>query len=394
MAGETRPPNEESSTGLVRPAESYFRCVRGLAITPELADVVEPLCAAVPASLWQAFARVPGLAEPRGWAGRLVSRVREPFDSQRFLRPSPFQRKYRLELERRHGPQAPRLMDFLCRTRPALRSDVESWLGKQPCAVGIARNVLAESGEHLVPCLRFVPYRGHFYVSDSFQVQRWGAEHGVPPAHISEQTHENILWLRRYASRTGVNGMLEMGSGIGMVSLELADLIPHRAGAEYYERSYLFAQLNRRLRHDDRVTFAPSDLFSAVQGKFDLIFFNPWQPSYQHADLIAAYLDGAPAYLSDGGRVAVWISTQHPPQDDPVLKAAEAFARNRGFTANRQIIRSWWAESGRRVDTISCVLFTRGRGDARIRIHRDLAAHEWTLRSTIASARGSPGRSG
>lgn len=371
------------------PDEGFFRGVDALTIGPELEPSILSLSAALSAEMWREFSHVPGEGQVRGSAGKLLSAVTERGESERFLRASPFRQGYARRLERKLGPDAPALMDFLCLSHPTPPELVQSWLGNERCACAIDQGLLARCGREVVPRVRFIPYHGRYYLAESCQVEEWGKKHGISPAHISVQTHENIVWLRRYAAHARPQRMLEMGSGIGMVSLELADLVPARVGAEINERNYRFSRLNQRLRQDRNVQFTRSDLFGEVWGKFDLIFFNPWQPSHLQLQLIGEFLERAPEHLTERGAVVLWISTQHTPEQDPILAAAAQFGRSCRFAVTRQIVRSWWSPE-RSVHTISCLIFTRGGANRRMPTQATLPAVEWRLRSAASNLVRSP----
>lgn len=366
--------------------DSFLDGARRLLIAEPLADdlqlLLEPL---VTPELLLAFNSVPAQADTSpasGWAS-----LNERFTKYRYLRRSAAQDRYLQRLSARFGAASVQQFGFLCCSEAQPRELLAKWLGAEQIAASLHKGLLIANGaDELTLAVRCIPYHDRLYAADSRIVEEHGRHHSLAPAHINLQTHENIVWLRRHLRRRRVGRMLEMGSGIGMVSLELADLVGERVGAELSERSHRFSQVNRRLRGDRDVLFVQSNLFANVDGGFDLIFFNPWQPSSSCVDVIEKFLVESLPRLNRDGEIALWVSTEPVPDtQEPVLNAAARFAAGQNLAVERHIIRSWWEGHG--VGTISCLVFSRGRKAPLQRTVADLKSAEWYLRRKLASLR-------
>lgn len=372
--------------------EAYVDGVRRLGVAPALADAVGDLVGALGRRAdWRTFGTVPGEAVEAGALGRLRAALVEPFASYRFLLPSPFQEFHLRRLARTAGPDSRRLFEFLCLGRPVPARDLEAWIGAERVGTLRARGLVVALGGPLALALACVPAGDRFYVADTPAVLRHGKALGLAPAHLSEQTRDFILWLRAALARARVGRLLEMGSGIGMVLLELRDLVPDRVGAEIEPRAHALALVNQALRRDGGVDFVRSDLFADVAGTFDAIVANPWQPSLEFLDLLRRFLSAAPARLRPGGWIALWAST-HTTGDggDPVLDLVREFAGQERFHVTRHVIRSWFA-GDRQVDTISCFVLQRGGGRPGWLVAPGAGAGQWQARRLLSMLRRGSG---
>jgi methylase of polypeptide subunit release factors len=363
--------------------ETLVHGVRRLVIEPELAPAVADLVAALgPRANWRAFGTVPGEATDASTLRRLRSAAAEPFaSSYRFLTPSPFQARHLRELEHAVGPEGRMVFEFLCLGRPTAARVVERWIGGDRVWTLLDHGLLIELGRELALALRLVPVGDHFYVSDTPVVARHGPRLGLVAAHLTDQTHDSLAWLRAAVRRRHVRSLLEVGSSIGLILLELRALVPERVGGEIDPRSHALSLVNRALRADPGVTFVPSNLFDGVTGTFDAIFFNPWQPSLRHLDVIGRFLDRAPAHLRPEGFIALWVSTHATrPGVDPVLDLVRDVAARRRFRVTRHVVRSWFAE--RHLDTLSCLVLDQ-RAPAGWRLAWTPAALEWRARQAL-----------
>ena len=145
--------------------------------------------------------------------------------------------------------------------------------------------------------------------------------------HRVYEPAEDSFLLATYAS--GLSGsILEVGCGSGIVSLSAAQANPKNLvlGVDINPSAVKCAAENARANGIGNATFIKSDLFSELPAaqKFDFILFNPpYLPTSRKERLLspeenAAYdggasglnvfkrfMLGAPAHLSDGGKVAV-----------------------------------------------------------------------------------------
>jgi release factor glutamine methyltransferase len=167
----------------------------------------------------------------------------------------------------------------------------------------------------------------------------WGRPFRVTPDTLDPRPETETLVA--LALREPFANLLDLGTGTGCILLScLADNpTAHGTGTDVSRAALQVAQENAG-RHDlaNRATFHPSDWFSAVAGRFDLIVANPpyiaaaempqlapevrdhephlaLTPGGDGLDAYRIISRDAPAHLSPGGRILMEIG---PTQGQPV----------------------------------------------------------------------------
>lgn len=368
--------------------------VRRLRIDEGIVAPIEALTDALASRLdWKAFGTVPRLNTYYGGGGSLLSRLRHRLESRveyRFLEDSPRQIEYLKRLESRSGPDAVELFGFLCLGHGRPSQMVEGWIGTSLTRELLDLGLMFEVQGSLHMAVGLVPYGDHYYLSDLPIVEQFGNRLGLPPAHVSPQSHWAVNWMKRMVAQRRIGSMLEMGSGIGMVLFESRSLVEQRLGVEIGSRNYTYSLVNRRVVRDNTTTLIQGDLFSDVSGKFDLIVFNPWQPTIRSLPLVERFLIDAPKFLSEGGRIALWASTDGEPESkDPVVKAIRSAAKAAGMSVNREILHSFFLQAGdtHRVGTVSSFTLGTDKGGPQMNLPTTGATKAWRLRKMIALIR-------
>ena len=120
--------------------------------------------------------------------------------------------------------------------------------------------------------------------------------------------------------------VLEIGCGSGLVSLCAAKKADSVLGVDINPAAVECSAKNAERNKVKNCTFKASDLFSAVQGRFDVILFNaPYLPKADKFDegvealawcggktgreALAGFLKGCGMHLSKGGTIAVIVSS-------------------------------------------------------------------------------------
>lgn len=210
-----------------------------------------------------------------------------------------------------------------------------------------------------------VPFGDSFYVSEARQVKDQRARYGAAPVGLSAQAYLATDYLKLLASRRRYTSMLEMGSGIGAVALELRHLIPERVGVELHVRGVRFSEANRRLKKDERVRFLQSDLFASVTGRFDLIYFNPWQPSESALELIVRFLEEARSFLSDEGEIVLLVATLTIGGEDAAMAEISRALHRVSMAGDREVVFSY-PERGGGVRALSFLHLRRLSAEGRL----------------------------
>jgi SAM-dependent methyltransferase len=314
--------------------------------------------------------------------GFLQARLRDPYQ---FFSASPLHDFCLHRLERRLGQEAVVLYRFLCAGEEVTREELGGVLSAADLDDLQGAGLLLARGDRFLLAVRLVPYRDYCYVGPCHQLIKHRALYGVEPPCLGEQTHWQIVLLEQFLRRRRCARMLELGSGTGLVSLEMRPFVPQREGAEIAPLSLEYARANQELRGDGGVSFYQSDLFGSVSGTFDLVVFNPWQPSEGALPLIVRFLRELPEFLTTNGTALLLIDSLLAEGRDDVLREVSEVLGEHSFMARRQVLafyRSRRDARGGGVAAVSALWIMRGTG-GRIRPLRDLEWLKFSVRSLV-----------
>lgn len=372
--------------------------VKELELGAKVTDGMRLLIAALGARVdWQVFGQVPGEGDLVDGRASLRERVKSSLvlagTNQRFLSTFPLRQHHLDWLDQRLGAGASELFGFLCLSKPIPIELLREWIGNAltESLLGIGLIISIDSSAWLA--VRCIPFGKRFYLCDTRFVSQHGRAAGIPPAHISLQTHWVVDWLRRLvvARKDREPRVLEMGCGIGIGIIELAGHARLRIGAEVNTRNVAFARMNGVLASDAEAIFVESDLFSSVSGDFDVIFFAPWHPTADYLNVVVPFLEEAIGRLRQGGVLVLWAETRGVDDDhEPVLSAARALAERHQLNIDREIIWSYtsYDRLGQlELATVSSLAFHRARRRRRMRIRPTAAVVPWRLRQLLSIAR-------
>jgi SAM-dependent methyltransferase len=239
--------------------------------------------------------------------------------------------------------QARALFRFLCLNEAIDVSVLESLLGSAAYEAFLSSGIFIKHGDAVRLPVTLIPYRDHYYLGESRHLLQNREAYSITPAHVSLQTPLQIDYYHRLFKGLAPRRILEVGAGIGMVALELRDLCEDREGAEIYQRNLDFAAANAKVRRDTSIRFYQSDLFERVAGTFDIIFFNPWQPTVAHMDLVLRFLEQAPDHLAEGGHIALLIGSWYSNGSDAVMEEVARQLDRQALVATEYIAVSWAA---------------------------------------------------
>lgn len=135
----------------------------------------------------------------------------------------------------------------------------------------------------------------------------YGFEFEVTPDVLIPRPETELLVEHGSAAlRASAGGrFLELGVGSGCVSISILKLVPHAhcTAVDVSPKAIEVAHRNA-VRHNvhDRIELIKSDLYEAVEGRFDVLISNPpYIPSRELAGLMAEVRDFEPHCALDGG---------------------------------------------------------------------------------------------
>ncbi len=335
---------------------------------------------------WRRLRRVPVEALA---AGRL-RRIRDALGiganaAGSFLTPSP---RHAVELARltQEDPRAALVYRFACANEAIGEDELAGLL--EPTLAAKVREVglVVRTADGLRATVSLAPYGDRAYVADA----RGPTAPGEHPVYLGLSSLQELGYCRTRLPAGKRDKALEIGSGTGIVLLELADRYAHWEGAEYDPRGVAFARANARLQGVTHARFYQSDVFSNVRGRFDMILFNPWQPSEGSLPLIERFVLGIPDHLEPDGKVMLLLETARVAGRDLVLDHIAGWLRTIGMSAERQVVSAY--RRGGDPPSIGevCALWIGRGSDAAgtIRTRRDVAWARGSIRRGVLRVTG------
>jgi hypothetical protein len=262
-----------------------------------------------------------------------------------YLSYSPAQNYLLRRLTKRANEKSYLLFSFLCLNDQVDESQLVGLIGRASVNRYVDFGLFIRRDDRLLLPFTLVPYQSYFYISEALHVDANRHLYGIQPAHIGIHTHLQVEYLKRRLRNQRIESMLEMGCGIGIVSLEMSEKIQRVEGVELYDRNLLFAYANKSLRDDRRVLFHQSNLFSSVRGRYDLIVFAPWIPSEGSLELIKQFLREAPSFLTQQGHIMLLLSSQCTNGRDTVLDEIMGILQEESLRACQDMICSYTENS-------------------------------------------------
>jgi release factor glutamine methyltransferase len=138
---------------------------------------------------------------------------------------------------------------------------------------------------------------------------------------VYKPAEDSFLLAENLKVRDG-DRVLDMGTGCGIQALAAAGKAGSVLGVDFNPKAVEVAAANARLNKIHNTEFKASDLFSSVEGRFDLIVFNPpYLPTEggivdyaldggdRGVELILKFIKEAPTYLNPGGRIQFIMSS-------------------------------------------------------------------------------------
>lgn len=120
--------------------------------------------------------------------------------------------------------------------------------------------------------------------------------------------------------------VLDMGTGTGIVAMVAADRCKEVVGTDVNRKAVELARKNTSDNSIDNVNFLHSNLFEEVEGRFDLVAFNPpylpgsedersmegseqWFGGEDGSEAIDRFSEEVKDYLSEEGRIILLVSS-------------------------------------------------------------------------------------
>lgn len=175
-----------------------------------------------------------------------------------------------------------------------------------------------------------------------------GLEVVIPPGVFSPTPTSDLLGRAVLTEVRPTDRVLDMGSGSGVNAILAATVADDVVGVDVNPAAVAAARVNAA-RNGVRAAFAVSDVFSAVEGAFDLVVIDPPFRWFSPRDLLEAaitdegysalgrFFDGLSSRLRPGGRVLLFFGTSG--DQEHVLSLATGAGLRVEVLASRELTR-------------------------------------------------------
>lgn len=134
-----------------------------------------------------------------------------------------------------------------------------------------------------------------------------------------EDSYFLIDCIKKVIRDKKIHSALEIGIGSGIVSIELSKLVDNILAVDINPKALETAKKAAENQGAKNIVFTESDLFDKIDGKFDLIFFNPpylpgnddlaCEGGNRGQEIIERFLSKVKSHLNKGGIAIVILSS-------------------------------------------------------------------------------------
>ncbi|MFH1403285.1 MAG: HemK2/MTQ2 family protein methyltransferase [Candidatus Altiarchaeota archaeon] len=138
---------------------------------------------------------------------------------------------------------------------------------------------------------------------------------------VYEPAEDSFLLAEKLDVERG-DEVLDMGTGTGIIALSAARKAGRVLGVDINPDAVRLASINAGLNGFENTEFRESDLFSRVDGMFDLITFNPpylpvddgkgsemWSGGAGGVEVLERFVVEACSFLKEGGNIRMLVSS-------------------------------------------------------------------------------------
>lgn len=235
-------------------------------------------------------------------------------------------------------------------------------------------NGLLSAGFSFVPFGDYILLRDRYemYQNNDVRNRRYRVVLGADALPFTE-------FLRFYFAGRRFDRALEVGSGSGIQMLVASEACDHCLAVDYNERAVRFTEINSALhgRHNIEARF--SDLYSNVDGEFDVILANPWFCELRTGGLeeVPGITEGLRSHLREDGVCLIALNSYVQGRSNPVLTFlkdfavrekydVELFTTGYGGLESGEQLKGWRRHGITHTTSYNAVLQKRGRGIVRV----------------------------
>jgi len=168
----------------------------------------------------------------------------------------------------RGNPVLGDLTELVVSQAPGRREQWDRLFGAALAERLVAAGVLVPAGDGYRSGLRFVPCYRRLFVAD-------GPDQSVPlMVWLGKDTMHLLKVMRDRLRGMRFGTGLEVGSGSGLLTIDLADYCERAIGVDINPRAVALGEINARVNEVENVDFRLSDVFASVPEPLDLVIGN------------------------------------------------------------------------------------------------------------------------
>ena len=176
-------------------------------------------------------------------------------------------------LVNRSHPVAMRLHRLFHLCLPAPPRTIDSIISETLLSELLKLGILVDTERGICSQIMITPYGEQLFLSDPTESK--SRDDFVYMGRISFAVPDAVALTASTSEQPEQGRLLDLGCGSGILSISLANRFEEVVGVDINDRCVEYAELNAALAGTDNCQFANSDLYSQVNGTFDVIATNP-----------------------------------------------------------------------------------------------------------------------
>ncbi len=200
----------------------------------------------------------------------------------------------------------------------------------------IANNIIIQKYGKFKFNISFIPYDNYILLRDPYHVYD---NFGFDPEKFNDKVWlgaDSIIFakfIKKFLKNKYYNKIIEVGSGTGIITIAASQFAKACKAIDYNNRAVQYTKLNVAINEINNIETIYSNLFSKVDGTFDLILANPWfinldKGGLEEAPYIISELKN---YLNKDGLCLMLLNSYIKNGKDTVYNYLKNFAKSNKY---------------------------------------------------------------
>jgi len=272
----------------------------------------------------------------------------------------------------------PVCLDAMFLSHPVRSELLTKYFGQELVDRALECHFLREENGLVSAAFSFVPVGDYILLRDNFEMYGNNNVHNRRyRVWLGSESIPFAEFLRFFFAGRRFDRVLEVGSGTGIQALVASETSDRCVAVDYNERAVRFTAINSALQGRGNIEARFSDLYSNVDGEFDVILANPWFCELRTGGLeeVPGIVDGLETHLRDGGYCLLTLNSYVRGRSNPVLTYLGDFAMRKkydielftiGYGTEPARLESWKQHGITHTVCYNAVLKKGGKGAVRV----------------------------